>query len=356
MIGQRIESQSSTPIGAVLVVILAVGLDAAAAVAYNPHPAILSIVLWCIAVLLFASREPPFVAVLTEKGIEVESPNQTIPYTDFQGLRAPGRPSNPFKRAPSSFRLVLIHAGGVLRIPRRLNVSSDDLFLFLLKQFPTEAARAIDERLEAFRARKEAEFGAERIWCYVARGVLGNEHDSRALVAIAVGVLLAGIAWIFTAVIRHEEGWGVAGGLAVFFGGLTALIAWLQPRQAPLQIKKWREASIVICPDSLGLVQGDLRGQLQWRELRSVKFTSAWVGEFLLLKVAGAQILIADLYNRPLTLLYQHIHYYWRGEGATAAKPTWAESEPLRATVEPIRPGSTGITPGYLTGRSLFPE
>jgi hypothetical protein len=76
--------------------------------------------------------------------------------------------------------------------------------------------------------------------------------------------------------------------------------------------------------------------------------------ETLLLKVAEMQIVIPDIYNRPLALLCQHIHYYWRGEGATLAKPARAATE--AAAVSPLPPGSTGITPGFLPGRSIFPE
>jgi hypothetical protein len=358
MTGQRIESQPSFPFGAALWVVLALVLAVMALLTWNPHPAIASALPWCVAGMFLWSRERPFAAVLTEAGVEVEYPSQTIPYSDFQGLRAPGRPANPYKAAPRAFPLVLIHAGGLLRIPKRLNVSSDELFLFLLKQFPTENARPIDPRLEAYRSRKQAEFGAERIWCYVARAVLGTGQDTRVARGEFEGLALAGAFWVFCAIARREVVWGVLGGLGIVLGGLCTLVSFLETvsRTPPIRLRNWRGASIVICPDGLDLVQGNLSGQLQWRELRDVRLKRTREGDFLVLEVAGVQFPVPDVYNRPLVLLYQHIHYYWRGEGATLAKPAWAKSEEVAAVVSPLRPSSTGITPGFLAGRAFFPE
>jgi hypothetical protein len=102
MTGQRIESQPSFPLGEFLLAVLALALDVAAIVTGDPHPAIASALPWCVAGMLLWSRERPFAAVLTETGIQVEYPSKTIPHSDFQGVRAPGRPTLPRRRRKRS--------------------------------------------------------------------------------------------------------------------------------------------------------------------------------------------------------------------------------------------------------------
>jgi hypothetical protein len=74
----------------------------------------------------------------------------------------------------------------------------------------------------------------------------------------------------------------------------------------------------------LALIQGDLRGELRWDELRDIRFRpgggsiSSVSGEGNLrgihLIVEGATIVIVDLYDRPLSLIYQQLRGYWSGD------------------------------------------
>jgi hypothetical protein len=129
---------------------------------------------------------------------------------------------------------VLIHASGLLRIPKWLNVSSEELFLFLLKQFPTENGRPIDPRLEAYRSRKQAEFGAEHISCYFTRRVLGIGQDTRMERGICQGLALGGV--ICALALSAAGSKGVSWAPLVLFAiisGLWILFMYLMPLKPP---------------------------------------------------------------------------------------------------------------------------
>jgi hypothetical protein len=117
-------------------------------------------------------------------------------------------------------------------------------------------------------------------------------------------------------------GWLAGGIVSVFLGGWFALLAWLLGNGKPRSIKRWRQASLVISPQGLALVQGDMQGELRWDEVRDVRIrrrdrssfelSSGTAGPGILLRVEGATVSIADLYDRPLVIIHQNILQYWR--------------------------------------------
>ncbi len=97
---------------------------------------------------------------------------------------------------------------------------------------------------------------------------------------------------------------------------LVALLAYVlrgSIATAGRGIKNWREASLVIGPAGLALSQGDLTGELRWKELRDVKFKDkAATGQRRIeLRVEGAQINIMDLYDSPMNEIHRQITQYW---------------------------------------------
>jgi hypothetical protein len=319
MTGQTIESKPRFPYGAALWLVVAVALDVLAVSLGNVHVAIASAFPWLAAALLTLSRPRPFRAHFTDETLEVDDPEVSIAYADLQGLLAPRRPANPFKAGPRSYAIEVIHPGGALRIPARLDVPSDDVFGFLYRQFAALAARDVHPGLEAYARRKQRDFGEDRVLCCRARSHLGGRGDYRAAVAFFGALLLAGVFWIVWGVARGVEGWWAGGIPAVMFGGLFTLLFWLMGRHgiAPGALKGWHKAGLVVAPDGLALHQGDLSGELRWDEVRDVKFgrvPGAPSLKGIVLKVEGAAVVIADIFDRPLSYIHQQIDYWWRGD------------------------------------------
>jgi hypothetical protein len=80
-------------------------------------------------------------------------------------------------------------------------------------------------------------------------------------------------------------------------------------------------SQLVVAPSGLALYQGDLCGKLRWEELKRVRLGSAASGRYssdgshrgLVLEVEGAAISIANVYDRPLELIYRLVMIYWKG-------------------------------------------
>jgi hypothetical protein len=232
----------------------------------------------------------------------------------------PGKPG----RARAPFQL--LHDGGVVRLPARLNVRSDELYNFLLGQLPPSGSRDLPESLAGYHAQQETMFGPERVFSYRARPQRGGGR-AKGGVAAGVATILAGFAWLVAGVLLGHEGgpWVALGILVAFFGAIFTLI---QSFESPgPRIANWQASGLVISPVGLALVQGEMRGELPWFELRDIRFRRK-PGFFEMqfagsprggihLIVAGATITIADIYDRPLALIHERLLAYWRrGAGA----------------------------------------
>jgi hypothetical protein len=324
MIGQTIEAWPAPPIGRALWLLAAAALGVLAVVTADVNWAVLSALPWSVALLLWLARARPFAVRFTEDALEVDEPPLVVPYKDLQGLLAPGRPANPFKTGRRSYGIQVIHPGGVLRVPARLNVPSDDVFVFLYRQFSPCGSRDVPAALANYLRRQESEFGPEHVWTYRARAHRGHGEAPRWLAAFFLALVLCGCFWVVWGIAGHVGGWAAGGGVLLLFGALFSLIVWLVGHnpQGAVALKNWRRSGLVIAPDGLALVQGDMSGELVWEELRDVKLSKGigpWkdsnsTAPAIVLQVKGAVITIADVYDRPIALIYQHICHYWRGQ------------------------------------------
>ncbi len=75
-------------------------------------------------------------------------------------------------------------------------------------------------------------------------------------------------------------------------------------------------AGLIVSPGGLAMIQGELVGELRWEEIRSAKLAKGMIkfsrkhqfsGQCVHLTVAGATILIADIYHEPVSTIYASI-------------------------------------------------
>jgi hypothetical protein len=312
MIGERIESQQRFPFGAVFCFAVAVVFVGAAAAFRSPHPAVFAVLPAAVGAGLLLGRGRPFRAEITREGLEIEEPPLVLAYADIEAARMPGTPDQA--RAP----IQLFYDGGCVLIPERLNVRSGELFRFLLDQLPPSGSRDLPPILARYCAQQEARYGSDRVFSYRARPQRIVTRN-RTAVAVCLAGALAGLAWAAAGAALGKEGagWIVCGiFMAVLFGvfALAFGFATAGPR-----IQNWRQSGLVIGPEGLALVQGDMRGELRWDELRDIRFrtkpgflaTSPQLRGIHLV-VAGATITIADLYDRPLDLIHERLLAGWK--------------------------------------------
>jgi hypothetical protein len=327
MIGQPIESRQPFPLGSLLLAVGGLGLVVLSLVFWITPPALLSVPLWVLAGVLLLSWRGRFVLELTETTLEVRSSGLSIPFQDIESLTASGRPANPFQKGRPHYPIEVGYPNGVLHIPSRLNVPSDQVYLFLFQHLAREEAqkgvREVHSLVQAYFKYQERRHGRERVHVYRARE--RTYPRSNTGLWLATNTLLGtGLIWLLLVILFHDKQWdlpvwGVLGGFLIFIGAVLAIGALTSQFSRKTKL---HGACIVLCPDGLALVQGQLQGQLRWPELKKVKLQRArhftWtnhpVGPGVLLQVEGASMLIADVYDRPAAVIYQQLCFYWRGE------------------------------------------
>ena len=322
MIGTSVEGPASFPFGAVLFGMTGLGLVGVAIFTAAVHYAIGALLPFVLALLLWKARRPAFSAQFTEKAIETSCPHLVLPYENLQGLAIKLRSQLPNRETPQFFPLQVFHAMGVLEIPSRLNVPSIEIYDFLRHRIPPGHAPEINLTLSDYLQRQEGMFGKDRVWSYGARQRLSRTQTNRQPRAVCLAMFLTGIVWMIVAAAGNGFfGWFVAGVLLVVFGGPFYLLFLLPPALPGGRIRNWHQASLVICPVGLAMVQGDMEGELRWNEVLNVELRSRAQGFHLtsettrpgiVLSVEGARIVIADIYDRPLQDVYENILHYWR--------------------------------------------
>jgi hypothetical protein len=312
--GQITEKRRSFSWGAVIFLVIAVVLLGLGIGLANVHWTIAAILPLLIAGALWLAREPPFAAHFTEAGLEVGNPPTTIPYSEIEGLRIGGRAIHPGEERVAAGPIDILHSGGVARIPDGIDASAEEIYRFLYAGLTTSGNLPDNPQLAKYYRRQVESHGPEEVWCFRARKKLRASQKYRRWRAAFLAVVVTGIIWIVIGGVRPEPGWLAAGFVVGLLGGLFSFLFWAASRGSAANIRNWQQSGLVIGPDGLALVQGDMRGEMRWEELLDVRFKQR-PGFFdtpqalrgIQLVVAGATITIADIYDRPLAVIYDRI-------------------------------------------------
>ncbi|MGO9469427.1 MAG: hypothetical protein ACLQIB_54365 [Isosphaeraceae bacterium] len=317
MIGERIESRGDLPW--VWLFFLAVGLGlVTAGLIFGTHwlltGAALPLALG--GSLCLFGRERSLTATFREHGLEVEDagPPVLVPYASIQNITAGGRLADPAEFRKASCPIEVAHDGGLLQIPSRLNFPSHEVYRFLAKRVPDRGGRDVNPVLAEYLEDQERRFGQDGVRTYRAasRRLRGGRRGYRAFL---FGLMGTGAAWTAAGFSGFDEtAWGAAGIICAFLGAILYAASF---GEGIREIKNWKKASLVIGPEGMAMVQGDIQGEVLWPELLQIRFNARPRGFTLgnqramlpgiLLKVKGANIVIADIYDRPLYVIYHRI-------------------------------------------------
>lgn len=317
MIGQRVESRFGLPWLALG--FASIGLTmAGGGIALGERPLLVGSALpFAIAVCwLIFCVDRPFAAEFLEDGIEVDGHGSPISYASLRGVRIGGRPHDPSNFRKASMPIQVEHEGGQFLIPARLNVPSHEVYRFLASCVPTCGERQVHPTLAEYLERQEGYFGPERVWIYRAASRPRGVGRFRRFRALCTGLILGGIAWIVAGSSGFVEQQWAGAGIMCSLVGVCFFLVTLANDSGPAQaIKNWKNASLVIGPQGMAMIQGDVQGEVRWPELLDVRFgsrassfrlTQGPVGG-IILKLKGADVLIADIYDRPLYVIHDRI-------------------------------------------------
>ncbi len=306
MVGQTINGKRARPLGSALALVVVVVFLVLAVTMATVHWAIAAVLPAMLALLWWPARRP-FRAEFTDTALEMVDPPRSILYENIEGLQA-NRPANPYKAGRRFYPIQVVHTEGYLVIPARLNVPSDEVYSFLFHRLSSSGSREVDPALADYLRAKQRRHGAERVYSYARRLHAGGWVLNRFWMRTCSACVLTGVVWCVAGVAMDQLAWFGVGFPFAILTGFIALALWLQARGKG---GKKKRSSLIICPDGLALRQGEMVGELRWDEIRKIVPSSRG----LVLKLAGAEIRLVDVYDRPLAVIHQLLTYYYEGGG-----------------------------------------
>jgi hypothetical protein len=325
-----ISSKSSFPLAAFIWAIVAAALMGPGIAVGNYHMILASLPALALAGGLWLFKPAGVQLELTETSLRLLEPPEEIPYCSIESMMLGNRPQDPKKPGLKPGPLMIMHCLGALQVPARISTSVTELYRFLLDKAGGTGSRDVNPRLGKHLAQEESTFGADKVWTFCARRHMGRRASTRRSRACCLLLIATGIIWICASPIlfhsRKDQipiwlGWGII--LSVF-----SFLFWLmfkeQQRHPDSRLRGWEKASLIVSPSGIAIVQGDLEGRLRWDELREAQLDPGRVhfainskglmrGGIRLI-VAGADIRIADIYDRPMPVIYSVMHRFWKGD------------------------------------------
>lgn len=268
--------------------------------------------------LLLLTRPRPIKLELLSQGVVIEHPFQEIPWSDLTCVRRQFRHQNPRKTCASAFNLELHHQHGAILIPSPSQPETETLFQGFFATLSPSGSRQVAPELQPNLEKWLTTFGEDKVFSFCARQKLFLSTftwNAMLFLGMLAGIILM---WVIIAMLsdaRHQGDLlvGVISLTAtLLLVGLLILLLGLSGQNAGghRQVKAWKKAGLVISPAGLAMSQGNTVGEMRWSEVLDIVFQKKNT-DGIMIKVAGAQFQIYDLYDRPLYLIYQHLMRYW---------------------------------------------
>jgi hypothetical protein len=302
MIGETIEFRRPFPVGAVLWLTIAIVCVALTFVTHRAHWAVFAILPASISLALFVSQPEEFHAELTDHGFML-GVTGFVPYQSIRRIWLATRGGKS---------VYVSHQDGTLRIPGTAKATPMQLLAFLNSVRPPQPFVQVHGAIAPYLQSQVQSFGLEKVFAHVARTPRFEVEGARSKAVIAA-MFGTAAAWVIAAMALQEGSWaGIAALLATV--ALFALLIRNASSTVGRGVKNWQDSSLVIGPAGLALAQGDLKGELRWKEVREIKLRTAGgpAQRRVELKIHGAQINIMDFYESSLGEIHKQIDGYWR--------------------------------------------
>ena len=321
----EVESRLRLPVGTILLALVGLGLVGLSFATNEIKFAAMGFPFLTTAACLFVFRSKAFHADFTEDAIVLKNMDQVIPYESISYLDFASKIDKDGDYASKSAEITVTHDVGEFVIPAKLNHPSVDVYEFLFERSIPREDFPLDPVLEDFVNEQEELFGPEKVFHFCARSNADKKKAGRRVMTkIAAGLALGALGLGAAGGVMKNEDWFVA---AVSLGAaaiLFFLIGMTRQQTAGSRMKNWDLAGVVVSPVGVAMIQGNLKGKMEWDEIKAVSFGNATRNfEFsvtrttpgILLKFDGGALTIVDVYNQPLPYLFAVIQDYWQEGG-----------------------------------------
>lgn len=323
--------------GRLFVVILAVAALAALGVVFaltgNREASYFSLLPICViafTLLTWGDREP---LAITETGIEHGWSGKVVAFEDIEGITLNSACQDPKANLTGGW-LAIYHCEGALQLPPNTIPDNTRLYeLILSRSVPKKSMPGVEKLADYHRGQVET-FGEAMVWAFNPRKASPKQWHHLVFWLVLAGLAVSWIALSANQVQNPRGGapdpnpLAVGGGLllVVSFIGMLVTAARLSAAGAiPAGVKGWKKSCLVIGPLGIGLVQGDLAGTIRWDEIEDLRLAKGFsLGAYsgfptkrtLSVKVAGAEIAIADIYDHPLPNIFAIMSRFWKKPGS----------------------------------------
>jgi hypothetical protein len=280
-----------------------------------------------IGVAVWVSRPEGVEITVTEAGLECEAPVLgLVGYDRLEGIvvpRSEGIDGREEARPEGRYAIVVRTEDRDFVIPPWVDAQSSEVAGFLRSRMGASGSRRVHPDLKEYLDEQVATFGEDRVWSYRANPARLGHQGIRRVVAVCGALGVIGLAWCVAGALMEEDAAGVLIGCGIWCliaAAVTLGVSRLGLRGRFGRIKGIEESSLVVGPAGLALIQGPLRGEMAWEELRGVKPAKRWrsatrverVVPPLWLRLDGATIPIHDVYDRPLPDIESRIMGLWK--------------------------------------------
>ncbi|HZZ73567.1 MAG TPA: hypothetical protein VFE24_15040 [Pirellulales bacterium] len=278
-----------------------------------------SVLPWSLAAALFLTRQRAVELEFRERSLFLPESGESFDYRSLQGVR--------FKSMTRRNPVYLLFETRAVCIPGLNRAEKAELYRFMKDFLLDGGSGDLKSPLRDYRQQQVELFGSEKVFSYRARSVFLPRMEIAPFLGVAIALVTSGLVWTIVAggsAHNAKEGLIAFACLLFFLVFLMAVFAAAGGlRRKPRGIKHWDKSELVISPLGIALVQGQLQGQMSWSELNHLVFKNRETSgapwsimpfpfRYLNLKLSGANILVHDLYDRPLAVIHQVLAGYWR--------------------------------------------
>jgi hypothetical protein len=284
-------------------------------------PATAIIAPMCLAIAVVCSYDwfRPRRLRISVDGLECSRPRRFVPFNDLRSIVP-----ETGRKGRSGFPVAVIFRTGSISIPARLTCDAEE-FVRLLRSRLRRASELppTPPIFDVFLKQQSMLYPIEMIHVFRGSSRPMRPTATRVYFKLAVILLAPLPLWIglANAFPRKYEPFLVVGALCGIFGLVFVLGAAgsaLGGLAGSARVKNADDAVLIITPGGIALTQADLRGELRWGEVQKVfksgVNTFQWTAQAkgLALRVHGADVVIADIYDWPIDAIHTLIGRYWR--------------------------------------------
>lgn len=285
---------------------------AASVLGYFPH-AMAAAPIGAFGLVRWLRREQTITLELTSQGIVLDDSLDLIPYESIRSIQ---------ERQPvdsnGQFPIEINYRNSQIIVPSSIDHPSSELMMALTARIPEPTAGYVNPSLQTYLEDQLSTFGSDRVYCFSPRERATPAPQKPFTRAISTILFITSLAWGCSAF--YSDIWIIPAVIMGVFAGLFFLISMAKHDTVAIQAPNWKESTLLVTPAGIALMQGKLKGKLRWDEVVSLKlaetpkFSITPVTPGLTVLVAGSQIVILDIYNKPLSHIHRIMKGYLDGE------------------------------------------